>query len=192
VRGMSVSQTPRHRELLDELVELVLAEGFGTLTIADLAQRLRCSKSTLYGLGHSKEQVLVNVLVRFFQRATERIEGRIAIETEPDARIVAYLRGVADELRPASTAFMADLAGHPSARDVYRRNTRIAARRVRQLVDEGAEQGAFRPVHAAFVADAVATVMARIQSGDVAEVTGLTDAQAYDELALLVLNGIRS
>lgn len=192
MRGMSVSQTPRHRELLDELVELVLAEGFGTLTIADLAERLHCSKSTLYGLGHSKEQVLVNVLVRFFQRATERIEARIATETEPDARIVAYLRGVADELRPASVAFMADVAGHPSARDVYRRNTRIAARRVRQLVDEGAERGAFRPVHAAFVADAVATVMTRIQSGDVAEVTGLTDAQAYDELALLVLNGIRS
>jgi AcrR family transcriptional regulator len=189
---MPATQTPRHRELLDELVELVLAEGFGTLTIAGLAQRLRCSKSTLYGVGHSKEQLLVNVLARFFQRAAERVEARVEAETAPDARIVAYLRAVADELRPASPAFMADVAGHPSARDVYRRNTRLAARRVHQLVDEGASEGAFRPVHAAFVADAVATVMARIQSGGVAEVTGLSDAQAYDELALLVLNGIRS
>jgi hypothetical protein len=52
--------------------------------------------------------------------------------------------------------------------------------------------GDFRDVHAAFVADTVAGTMQRIQSGDVLRTTGLHDAEAYDELARLVLRGIRS
>ena len=49
----------RRAELLDELVTLFLAEGFGALTLDELARRLRCSKSTLYGLAASKEQLVV-------------------------------------------------------------------------------------------------------------------------------------
>jgi AcrR family transcriptional regulator len=189
--GLALASTPRHRRLLDELVELFLAEGFLRYTLADLAERLHCSKTTLYALGHSKEQLTINALVRFFRGATERVEERTAAQVEPGARIVSYLRAVADELRPASAAFVHDLATHPGARAVYAKNTRIAARRVRELVADGVAAGAFRDVHATFVADTVAATMTRIQSGDVGRTTGLTDAQAYDELASLILDGIR-
>jgi AcrR family transcriptional regulator len=187
----SGTTTARHRELLDQLVELFLTEGFAAFTLADLTVRLHCSKSTLYALGHSKETVTVNVLKRFFQNATERIEARAAEPAEPADRIVAYLRAVADELRAASPLFMRDIAANPAARAVYEKNTRIAATRVHELIADGVQRGEFRHVNGAFVADVVASVMVRIQSGELERAVGLHDAEAYDELAALVISGIR-
>jgi AcrR family transcriptional regulator len=182
----------RREELLDQLVSLFLAEGFRHLTLDDLSARLHCSKSTLYALGQTKDQVTVNVVRRFFRAATGQVESAVAAPAPAGERIARYLNAIGDALRPASAAFTADLAAHPFAREIYEQNTAIAARRVRELIAEGVTSGEFRPVHAAFVADTAATTMARIQSGAVLAATGLADADAYDELAALVLDGIRS
>lgn len=182
----------RHEELADQLVALFLAEGFRGFTLGDLTRRLHCSKSTLYALGESKEQLVGNAVVRFFRAATGEVERATAEADGAEAKIAAYLSAVAAALRPASAEFIADVAAHPTARRAYARNTKIAAGRVRDLIDEGVESGDFRDVHAAFVADTVAATMERIQSGDVLRRTGLHDAEAYDELASLVLRGVRS
>lgn len=190
--GWPMAPTPRHEELLDQLVELFLREGLRDLTLADIAARLHCSKSTLYALGPSKEQLVVVAVRRFFREATAFVEERTAQETSAADRIAAYLGAVADALRPASAAFMADLPAHPAGAEVYRRNTTLAADRVRGLIAEGVAAGEFRDVHAVFVADVVAATMERIQRGEVARATGMRDAEAYDELATLVLQGVRS
>jgi AcrR family transcriptional regulator len=182
----------RREELLDQLTALFLADGFRHLTLDDLSARLHCSKSTLYGLGQTKDQVTVNVVRRFFRLATGQVESAVAAPAPSGERITRYLNAIGDALRPASAAFMADLAAHPFAREIYEQNTAIAAGRVRELIAEGVSSGEFRPVHASFVADTTAVTMARIQSGAVLAATGLGDADAYHELAALVLNGIRS
>lgn len=184
--------TPRHTQLLDQLVELFLADGFHGFTLADLASRLRCSKTTLYALGQTKEHVTVNAVRHFFRTATAQVEHETAQASAPADRIVAYLRAIGHALRPASQDFMDDLAADAFAREVYERNTSLAAQRVAELIGDGVAAGEFRPVHARFVADTVAATMRRIQTGEVLEVTGLHDADAYDELATLVLDGIRS
>lgn len=189
---MAVETTPRHEELQAELVALFLAEGFRPFTLGDLATRLRCSKTTLYALGESKEQLVANAVKRFFRTATSNVERRTAEAADPAGRVEAYLTAVADELRAASPAFVADLAAHPAARAAYERNTEIAARRVRALIADGVDEGAFRSVHVAFVADTVAATMRRIQTGEVLRATGLRDAEAYEELARLVLRGVAS
>jgi AcrR family transcriptional regulator len=182
----------RQQELADQLVALFLTEGFRHLTLSDIAARLRCSKSTLYALGQTKEQVTVNVVRRFFRDATTQVESATNAHGPEGDRIVAYLRAIGDALRPASDTFMADLAAHAFAREIYQQNTAIAARRVRELIADGVRTGEFRPVHAAFVADTVAATMERIQSGAVQAATGLADADAYNELAALVLEGVRA
>jgi AcrR family transcriptional regulator len=176
---------------MQQLLTLFLAEGFRGFTLADIAKRMHCSKTTLYAFGHSKEQLTVNLVVAFFRQATAAVEAATAAQTDPARRLAAYLAAVAEALRPASQAFMSDLAGHPATRVVYERNTRVATHRVRELITEGIDAGTFRAVDGAFVADAAATQMRRIQSGEVLTATGLTDAQAYDQLADLILNGIR-
>jgi AcrR family transcriptional regulator len=185
----SARAASRREELLDELVTLFLAEGFGAFTLDELARRLRCSKSTLYGLAASKEQLVVAVVKRFFQRATTAVEERAAVPPDHRQQISAYLLAVAEQLQPASAAFFADVAAFAPAREIYQRNTRSAAARVQQFVTAGVAAGTIRPVHASFVGAAVASVMAAIHRGEITAVTGLDDAAAYRELADLVVAG---
>lgn len=180
----------RREQLFDALVELLLSEGFAHLTLDDLAARLHCSKRTLYALAGSKEQLVRAAVVHFFRGATERVEAAVAARDDPADQVGAYLRAVAIELGPASPRFFDDVAGFAPAAEVYERNTRAAARRVRQLVAAGVAAGAFRQVHPEFVADVVTAAMVRIQQRHVAASTGLDDAAAYAHLAELLLHGL--
>lgn len=184
--------TRRRTELFDALVDLFLAEGFAHLTLDDLVARLRCSKSTLYTLAGSKEQLVRAATVHFFRRATDDVEAHIADISGAAERIAGYLSAVGTALSAASDRFMADLNAFTPAREVYERNTRIAADRVRELITEGVSAGEFRDVHAAFAADLAATMMVRIQHGGVRAATGLDDAHAYRELAAILTSGINS
>ncbi|MEV0854449.1 TetR/AcrR family transcriptional regulator [Nocardia fluminea] len=182
--------TARRTELFDELVDLLLAEGFAHLTLDNIASRLKCSKSTLYTLAGSKEQLVAAATVHFFKRATENVEAEVAGITNPRERIPSYLTAVGAALSVASDRFMTDLNAFTPSREVYERNTRIAARRVRELIDDGVASGEFRRVDAAFAADVAATMMVRIQQGGVHAATGLDDAAAYRELAAILTAGI--
>ncbi|MFZ1114924.1 MAG: TetR/AcrR family transcriptional regulator [Propionibacteriaceae bacterium] len=183
--------TSRQLHLRDALVDLVLAQGFSHLTMDDFAAQLNCSKRTLYALAASKEQIAVLAVRQFFKRATEQVEAAIARTRAPANRVTRYLEAVAEELRPASRAFRDDLANFRPATEIYEQNTLTAARRVRELIDEGTKAGAFRRVHAAFVSEVVTATMRRITSGEIAAATGLSDAEAYSELAQLVVAAIR-
>ncbi|MEV0550643.1 TetR/AcrR family transcriptional regulator [Nocardia salmonicida] len=182
--------TARRTELFDELVDLLLAEGFAHLTLDNIASRLKCSKSTLYTLAGSKEQLVAAATVHFFKRAAENVEAHVAQIATPRERIPAYLTAVGTELAVASNRFMTDLEAFAPAREVYERNTRIAAGRVRELIDDGVASGEFRRVDAGFAADMAATMMVRIQQGSVRAATGLDDAAAYRELAAILTAGI--
>lgn len=182
--------TRRQTALFDDLLALFLAEGFSHLTLDDIAARLRCSKSTLYTLAGSKDELVRRVTIHFFKRATNAIEA--ILEQTRSERIAAYLIAVGEELAVASDVFMADLNAFAPAREVYEANTRAAAQRVRELIEEGVGNGAYRQVHASFAADLVATIMVRIQQREVRTATGLSDAEAYAELATLLTYGLRA
>lgn len=183
--------TQRQSHLRDQLVDLVLAQGFLHLTVDDVATQLACSKRTLYALADSKEQLAALAVREFFRRATEQVETAIARTRSPGRRLTRYLEAVAAALAPASRAFSADVARFPPAREIYRRNTEAAARRVRELIDDGRRVGAFRNVDSAFVAEVVTATMYRITSGEIEEATGISDAEAYSQLAALVLAAVR-
>jgi AcrR family transcriptional regulator len=183
--------TGRQAALRDALVDLVLTEGFRHLTVDDFAARLRCSKRSLYGLAASKEQLATLAVRHFFRRSTDEVEDAIRRTRVPARRVTRYLEAVAEALRPASRAFRDDVAGFRPAAEIYEQNTLVAAQRVRELIEEGARAGAFRQVPAAFVGEVVTATMRRITSGEIAAATGLSDAEAYAELARLVVAAIR-
>jgi AcrR family transcriptional regulator len=180
----------RREELLRQCSDLFLAEGFSRFSIGDLADRFRCSRSTLYTVAPSKEQLVVASVRAFFRGAAERIEARVDASEDPRQRLATYLAAVAAELEPVSGEFFADLAAFAPAGDVYRENTRFAAQRVQTLVAEGVKAGALRPVHASFVGAAVAAVMGAIQGGTIQDHTELSAAEAYRELADLILHSL--
>ncbi len=190
VEQSRVRMSARQTEIFAELVKLYLARGFAGFTLEQAAAELRCSKSTIYALAGSREQLVRAVVVSFFRDAAERVEERLSSVIDPVLRVAAYLDAVADELRPASAAFMDDVAAFPPAREIYERNTAIATQRVRELIVDGIDAGVFRDVPSVFIAEVISTIMVRIQRRDFSRNTGLTDSEAYAELAELFVNGI--
>lgn len=182
--------TRRRSELFDGLLALMLDDGFAHLQIADLAARLHCSRSTLYTLAGSKEQLVTKTVTHFFRMATDQVESRVADAATSRDAVVEYLIAVGDALSPASAQFMADLHAFAPTRELYEQNTAAAAARVRELIAAGVAAGEFRDVDAAFAGDLAATMMSRIQRRDVEAHTGLDDAQAYRQLASILTRGI--
>lgn len=182
----------RGAELLDHLIDLYLADGFLAFGMGELASRLRCSRSSLYLVASSKEQIIVTAVRRYFQRAAERIEARVEAQPNTGLRLQAYLDAVSDELAPASEQFYADLAEYPPARDLYEENTRRAGQRVQDIISAGVAAGTLRPVNARFVGTAVAEVMTAIQAGRIEAAAGLSDAEAYRALSDLVYRALET
>lgn len=186
-----VRRTRRQSELLGQLVTLMLAEGFAEFTLDDIAARLRCSKTTLYALAPTKQELVVHVVKEYFRGAAPVIQPRVDAAPDPAAKVEAYLLGVADYLTPLSRAFLDDLAAFAPAAEVYRHNTVIAADRIRELIADGVASGEFRSVRADFVAEVVVVAMHEIRAGEMFARLEMSDAQAYQELASLVLHALR-
>jgi AcrR family transcriptional regulator len=182
--------TRRQADLLDRLRDLVLAEGFSHLTVDDMSARLRCSKTTLYALAPSKEQLAALVVTHFFKGATAQVETALAAAPPGPARVPAYLDAIAVALAPASPEFFDDVAGFGPTRAVYRANAEAASARVRGLLAEGVASGSFHEVHTGFVAELLGLAVEAIQRGEVTRRTGLSDAEAFAELSGLVVRGL--
>jgi AcrR family transcriptional regulator len=188
IASRAARPSARRAELVNGLIQIFLADGFAGFSVEELAVRLQCSKSTLYAVAPSKEQLITAVVRAFFRRAAERVEQRLAAESDPVGRIGTYLDAIAAELAPAAPAFYADLEGFAPAREIYSQHTAIAARRVQDLVRAAQRPG--RPVDAAFAGAVAAQVMQSIQRGEIRGLTALDDAAAYRALASLIVAGI--
>ncbi|MEH3033987.1 MAG: TetR/AcrR family transcriptional regulator [Aeromicrobium erythreum] len=184
---MPAEPSARTQDVLAALVDLVLAEGFASLGVADLARRLQCSKTTLYALAPSKEQLIERAVREFFRAATARVEAAVDPDAEPVVQLEQYLGAIAVQLGPASPAFYANVSAFEPARRVYRQNTAAAADRVQGLVGRAA-----RGADASFVGEVAALVMEAIHSQRIEATTGLDDAAAYRSLARLVVAAVRA
>lgn len=177
----------RRDDLLEQIQNIVLDEGFATLTVDVFAARLQCSKSTLYAISSSKEYLVTTVIKHFFRDAAANVEKRVARVAEPSARIATYLAGVGAEMRRMSAPCYADMVTHDSTREIYALNSAAAARRVRSYIQDGIHGGYFRSFHAEFVGEVVSLLIDGILDGQLLDRTGLSSGDAYEELADLVL-----
>jgi AcrR family transcriptional regulator len=178
----------RRAQVLDGLVDLFLAEGFLGFNLDDLAVRLQCSKSTLYSVAPSKEQLIAAVVRHFFREAAASVDQRCAEAADPVERIATYLDAIAGELSSASSWFFADLDAFAPAAEIYAQNTSIAAARVQELVTAATD--ADDAENAAFLGAVTRSVMESIQRGAIDAATGIKDATAYRLLADLIVAGM--
>jgi AcrR family transcriptional regulator len=182
--------TSRQRALLAELEQLFLAEGFIHFTLDDLAAKMHCSKSTLYALAPSKEQLAVRVVAHFFKGAADLMETRIAGIDDAREIIGVYLAGISAYLNRASPEFMRDINDFVPARAAYELNSRAAAGRIRSFIARGVEDGVFRDVHATLIAEMAGVLIEAIQAGVIGSRARVSDAEAFTALSELLLDGL--
>jgi len=183
-------EDPRRERLLRELEEIFLSEGFSSLTTDELCKRLRCSKSTLYSVAGSREQINQAVVRYFFAHSSAEIEAHLGAATDPASRIVTYLEGVGRAMNRNSPAFYEDMVSYAPTADIYRLNSEAAAARVQAMIEDGVREGSFRPADAALASMTVAYLMDGVQSGEVLQATGLSAGAAFAELGELLVHGL--
>jgi AcrR family transcriptional regulator len=189
-RGPRRPWSDRERLLLDELERMFLAEGFARLSVADLAGRLRVSRSTLYRLAKGKQELAELVIDRMFDRMGTRGLAAVEEATDPAARVAACLGSGVATVRPAGPRFGRDLEENPGTRAVYDRHQATGMGVLAGLVEDGVRSGGFRLVPAALVVQVADAAYARLRDPGVLAALGMTHAEAGDELIAILLGGI--
>lgn len=178
----------RREEILHRIEEIILAEGFDSLTIDEIASRLQCSKATLYAVASSREQLIVKTVQRIFRIRAERIDERVRDAHGGRDRIISYMTAVRDELGALSRAFYDDMRSSEATDRVYRQNAHAAADRLRAYIRDGIDDGDFRPANAGLLGLTVGLLVEAVLDGTLVERLHLEDADAYLEITSLILN----
>lgn len=180
----------RQREIFDQLQELFLEEGFRHLTIADLVDRLRCSRRTLYSLAPSREELVVIVIDRLLNEMGTDAYARATACDDPGEAIEAYLGSAVTILSRARPVFTEDLESYGPTKHVYDHHLAIALGVLGRLVAEGVERGVFRPFHPPLVAEILDAAVARIRRPEVLVRCDVSAGQAVAELSELIRVGL--
>lgn len=184
--------TPRQRELLDEVTELI-REGFAHLTMADLAARLNCSLRTLYGLARSREELVLMAVDRNLW-SIGRDARNAALQADHDGPlevIRAYLAAANVAVSATTPAFARDLAAVPGGAQLGRAHSDYLVAVTRELLDEAVERGDIAAVDTAAVARVVAGLGDMFARPEVIETLASTPRDAADEMVDIILAGLR-
>lgn len=177
----------RSREVLDQLEDLYLEEGFAELTVRDLAARLRTSLRTLYDIAPSKQQLVLVVIDRFLHRVGRTALATINSDAPVGERIRAYFRGAA-ELQRWTRAFAADAVGMPEMLRLLDSHFAYVSTVVARLVEEGVATGEMKPVDPAIAAAVLSGAASHVTRAPVGTPPGSADA--IDQLIDIVLHGL--
>ena len=179
----------RQSEILDHLEAVILEEGFRSLTIGELSKRVRCSTRTLYELASTREELLLLVLSRMWERMGNEV--RLAME-EADgvaAKLKAFVQTGVGILWPPYSILMDDIAAYAPASQLFEQHINTAIGLISDLVAEGVQTGAFRPVDPDLMAAFIASGTIGATRQPVLDGVHLTPVAAVDQLMDLLLTG---
>jgi AcrR family transcriptional regulator len=184
--------SPRQREVLDDLESIILTEGFRDLTVAVLAERLHCSRRTLYELAESKEALVLLVIDRLLRRVGRRAHEAATKGITHFDRLRAFLTEGVVHLHRATVSFSQDVADDPAAQDLVSSHFRYATTLAEQMLTEGIAAGEFTPIHPRVAAQVLDAGVARLQDPAVLRAAKVTLAEALEEFLTLFADGIRA
>lgn len=182
--------TPRQRELFNTLLNEFLAEGFENFTIDSAVKKYRCSKSTIYGIGATRDAIISRILVSYFKEIARRTSPKGSNIDSYLSALEQYFSAMTMALDGASPKFMGDLASVPVAREIYSINTAAAVEVIRYLIDEGVKAGEFSVDSVGFASVLIQRSMQDIQQGVYSDLLNTKDA--YKVLGKIVIHGLRT
>jgi AcrR family transcriptional regulator len=182
--------TRRQQALLAALGELFDAEGFAHFTLDDLAARMHCSKSSLYRLAPSKDQLAVVVMAWRGNVRDAQLDELLAKGDSAHERLRTYLTWSREMNLGTSQALFDDVISFKPTRDLWEQAGLRVTARLADLVTAGIEAGEFRAVSPYFVGYLVAYAADGIRRGIATRVTGIPEDEAYAALIDFVFQSL--
>jgi len=179
---------PRHRDVLDQLEELFMANGFASFTIAELAREVGCSRRTLYELAPSKDQLVLIVLDRRLHK-----QGRHSLESIDSSapwrvQLRQYIEGgLRYEMIPP---LLHDLSDAAPARRLLDTHYRFVRTVIERFINLGMDDGEFVDVDPTVVATVVTASLLYLNQPEVAEDAGRAVSELLEGMLDLVVGGL--
>jgi AcrR family transcriptional regulator len=174
----SLPDSPRLRRLLRDLETLMLREGFLHLTTADIAERLRCSKTTLYRLAGSSDDLFELVIRIWLARANDHSWQEYQLADDWPGRLVGFVTSPFLN-RETSSRFIHDLNAFPGGHRALIGYERRRCAVVEEILRQGIEAGVFEPVNPALAADLLHRAADRMLQRDFLASVGLSVSEAF-------------
>jgi AcrR family transcriptional regulator len=181
----------RHLELLEGLEDIIFSEGFSDLTVGGLAERLQCSRRTLYEIAESKEQIVLIVVDRYLRWLGLRSHDRAAQCDTAFERIRGYVTEGLVEVQEAKLRFAEDAASSPAVHQLLDWHFRYAVGEVTAMLNQGIADGEFADINAALAAELLNAGLARVQDSEVLQVAGVSLSEALEQCLSLFVDGLR-
>lgn len=177
-------------EILDCIEDAVLRNGFADLNIRDAAAQLHCAQKDIYALPHSKNELILMALERFFKRIRDEGDRQIRDVQEPGRRIYEYLQSGVRGAQKMSPATVADIDKWAPARKIWQEHIRLRVEGLNRLVEEGIEKGVFKGVQAKVVSETMLAMANRIREPDFYRNTDMTVADAFRDFYKILLESL--
>ncbi len=183
--------TTRREELLDQIEKIIFSEGFSSLRMSDLTERLSCSRTTLYQLAPSKEELVLKAHARVAEKSLDRC--RLAAEKcdSPAEKIRAYFAEAGKVVDgTTSDAYWADIAGSEPIAEIRAATYRQGMDSVKGYIEEGIAQGVFRDMNAEFLAYLGWVGSIAVRDRGFLESTNLTTEEAMTQLGEFMISSL--
>jgi AcrR family transcriptional regulator len=172
---------PRMLEILDELEQIMLSEGFLHLNSDALPNRLRCSKATLYRLAANRFALFGLIIERWLARMRDNGWARSdAVRDDPSARLVEYLRAGPLAIESTTAEFWRDLQGFPHGYQALIAHQEQRVNGLEEILAEGVRAGVFRCEHPRVISELFLTAVHRIVESGFSSSTGVSVQEAFD------------
>jgi AcrR family transcriptional regulator len=187
----SAELTDRGRAILDALGDIFLDEGFMHLTIGDLAERLHCSRRTLYALAPNRSELVLIVLDRRLRRIGRKAGEYLRTIDDPMELLKKFMLAGQSEIHQATAQYAEDTARTPAVErlnaDHFRYHTAILG----AILEHGIAEGTFRPVNTRLVAETVDAAFNRFRDPSFRREVGLNFEEANALLVDLLRFGLQ-
>lgn len=178
---------PRAATLLPLIEAIVLQDGFSRLSVGDLAERLSCSKRTIYEIAPSKNELVLNVLRSFFARIRADADEAAAQRSSPAEGLHDYLQVGVRAAQRLSHDTVTDIQRWEPALQIWQDHVRLRVEGFSALLERGIRIGAFRPVNPVLVAELVFASLNRILQPEFYTATQLSISVAFQETYRLLI-----
>lgn len=185
-----------HRRTPDEffanLASLIKARGISALSVGEIARRLNCSRRRLYAVAQTKEGLLISVARTEFDLTRAAGDAAAARETTIAARISAYLSVGVQMASELSQAFLNDLEATEVGRATFDEYQMLRSEGLLAIILTGVETGEIVTPHPRLATEIFLGTALRIRRPEFLMASGLTLAEAFEESAKMILNGMAS
>ncbi|MGE4427734.1 MAG: TetR/AcrR family transcriptional regulator [Solirubrobacteraceae bacterium] len=181
----------RQEEVLRDIEPIFLRDGIRGIRMGDLATEVGCSRSTLYEIAPSKEDLLLLVLDRMMDRISRRGAEAIAGADTHVARMSAMMESGVADFAALGPRFLDAVRSHPPARMLFDRWVGVCRDALEQMIDDAVLAGEIRPVNGPVVAEMMFSAVLRFTEPEFTRALKVGLAEALEQIIDVLLHGLR-